>query len=222
MKVILTKGYSEMSAKAADILETQIKTKPNSFLVLASGKTPKKLYSLLTKAKLDFSKAKVFNLDELYNTNKYQNYFQKNLLSKINLKKSNIHLINGKTKNPEKECKSYESKLKKNRPDLTLLGVAANGHIAFNEPGSLKSTKTRLVDLAPETIKKNKAKQGLTIGISTILRSRKILLLASGKNKAKALHALIKGPQTSKWPVSFLKQHKNLTVIIDKAAGSLL
>lgn len=222
MKILQTKNHKELSQKAFQIVSNQIKTKPNTTLLLASGKTPKKLYKLLTKEKMDFSKTKIFTLDELYKTDSYKKYFQKHLLNKINIKKSNINLLNGKSKNPKKECQNYESKISKNRPDLAVLGIGINGHIAFNEPGSSKNLKTRLVTLLPKTIKKTKTKQALTIGVSTILKSKKIVLLASGKNKSKAIKDLIKEKQTPKLPASFLKNHKDFTLIIDKSAGSLI
>ena len=104
-----------------------------------------------------------------------------------------------------------------------ILGVGINGHIAFNEPGSLKESKTRLVELTPETKKINKTnKKALTMGISTILSARKLLLLASGKFKAEAIKHLIKGKVSRKCPVSFLKNHKNLIVIVDRDAASLV
>ena len=214
MRTILTKNKKELSRKAFQIISKQIQTKPTSTLLLASGKTPKKLYKLLTKSKLNFSKIKIFNLDEFYKTNKYKKYFQKNLLKKININKLNIHLLNGKTKNPKQECKNYETKLSKNKPDITILGIGTNNHIAFNKPGSKKTSRTRLVKI--------KRKQALTVGISTILKSKKILLLASGRNKAKAIYNLIKEKPSSKFPATFLKNHKNFTLIIDKKAGSLI
>lgn len=223
-----------MSEKAAEIIIRGINKKPYSVLGFATGKTPLGLYKLLVKAykknKVDFSKIKAFNLDEYYPIRKYDkrsfyHYMFMNLFNHINIKKENINLLNGETKNPKKECEDYENKIKKNPIDLQILGVSTNGHIGFNEPGSLKESKTRLIGLFPETIKKNKIKnikKGLTIGISTIMKSRKIILLASGKNKAEVIKYLIKCKSDSCCPVSFLKNHKNLIVIVDKGAGSLI
>ena len=217
MKTIKVKNHKELSEESFQVISNQIKKKPSSTLLIASGKTPKELYKKLTKSKLNFSKIKIFNLDEIYKTNTYKNYFHKNLLNKINIKKSNIHLINGKTKNPKQECNLYEKKLNKNKPDLTILGIGTNSHIAFNEPGSKKSSKTRLIFL-----QNKKKQQAITVGISTILKSKKILLLASGKKKKEAIKNLIKQTPSPKFPATLLKSHKDFTLIIDKTAGSLI
>jgi glucosamine-6-phosphate deaminase len=232
MKLIKVKNYRELSKKAFDIVIKEISRKPSLVIGFPTGKTPIGLYKNLIKAyknkEVDFSKIKVFNLDEYYpvkdnDKKSYRHYMFKRLFNKINVKKENINLLNGNTKNPEKECRDYENKIKKNPIDIQILGIGVNGHIGFNEPGSGFNSKTRLVNLAPETIKRNKyLDKGITIGISTIMNSKKILLLASGKNKAKAVLGLVKGKISEDLPASFLRKHKNLIVIIDKKAGSLL
>ncbi|MFH1710832.1 MAG: glucosamine-6-phosphate deaminase [Nanoarchaeota archaeon] len=229
MKIIMTKNYVELSEKAAEILISEIKKKPNIVVGFATGKTPLKLYSLLAKSNLNFSKIKTFNLDELYPIKKsdkqsYDYYMHKNLFNKININPENINLLNGNFKNPGKECREYEGKIRKNPIDVQILGLGVNGHIAFNEHGAEKTSKTRLVELSKETIKINKTKntKALTMGISTILKAKKIILLASGKSKAEAIKHLIEGKEDENWPVSFLRGHKNLIVVIDKEAGSLL
>lgn len=225
MKIIRVKNYKELSKKAADIVINQIKIKPNSTIGLATGKTPLGLYKNLVgaykKKKISFSKIKTFSLDEFYpikKTNKksYNYYLFHNFFNKIDAKKENIVLLDGEIKNYEKECKEYEKKIRKNPIDLQILGIGENGHIAFNEPGSDYNSKTRLVQL---THLKGK---GLTIGISTILKSKKIILLASGNKKAKAIFGLIKGKINKNCPASFLRRHKNIFVIIDKKASFLI
>jgi glucosamine-6-phosphate deaminase len=225
MKLIKVKNYQELSKKASEIIINEIKDKPNLTLGFATGKTPIGMYKNLViahkKKKIDFSKIKAFSLDEFYpikKTNKksYYYYLFSKLFNKINIKKKNINLLNGNSKNHIKECREYEDKIKKNPIDLQILGIGVNGHIGFNEPGSELNSKTRLVKL---THLKGK---GLTIGISTIMKSRKLLLLASGEKKAKAIQGLIKGKISKNCPASFLRRHKNIIVIIDKNAGSLL
>lgn len=225
MKIIKVKNYKEMSERASELVIKDVKRKPNIVLGLATGKTPLKSYKLLVKAyknkKIDFSKVKTFNLDEYYpiskkNKKSFYYYMHKNLFDKVNIKKQNINLLNGSAKNCKKECKNYEKKLNKSKIDIQILGVGQNGHIAFNEPGSEKNSKTRLVEL---THIRGKA---LTMGVSTILKSKKIILLASGKKKAEAIRRLVKGKEDENWPVSYLKKHKNLTVILDEKAGSRL
>ena len=128
----------------------------------------------------------------------------------------------------KKECKNYENLLKRNPINIMILGVGVNSHIAFNEPGSNLNSKTRLIKLSRRTIKsnfknkKNHPAKALTIGIKNILAAKKVLLLASGKEKEKAINNLIKNKPNKKFPVTFLKKHKNLTLILDKEAAKLL
>lgn len=223
MKFFRVKNYDEMSDRAFEIVVKQIKKKPNSVLVLASGKTPKDLYRRLSDShknrKLDFSKVRIFNLDEFYPIKKsdkrsFYYYFQKNLVEKVNLRKENVCLFNGEANNSEKECRDYERKIKKIGIDLAVVGVGKNGHIAFNEPGSSINSKARVVELKHKSVKK----KAMTLGVSNILSSKKILFLASGSSKKKAVSKLLNNRVDKGWPVSFLKKHKNLIVVLDEKA----
>jgi glucosamine-6-phosphate deaminase len=225
MKIIKTKNYKELSKKAAEIVIDEILRKPSLTIGFATGKTPRGMYKNLVKGyrkkKVDFSKIKTFNLDEYYPLKKNDKrscryYMFRHLFDKINVKKENINFLNGTLKNFKKECKDYENKIKKTPIDIQILGLGINGHIGFNEPGSDFNSKTRLVEL---THIKGKA---LTMGISTIIKSKKIILLASGKKKAKAVWGLVKEKIDKNLPASFLRKNKNLFVIIDEKAGSLL
>jgi len=232
MRIIKTKNYNELSDKASKIIINEILRKPNIVIGFATGKTPLGTYKNLVKeykkGNVDFSRIKTFNLDEYYSLKKndkksYHYYMFKNLFDSINVRKENINLLDGTSKNFKKECKDYEYKIKRNPINIQILGIGTNGHIGFNEPGSNFNSKTRLVDLAPETLKENKyLKKALTIGISTIIKSKKIILLAFGKKKAKAVLGLVKGKIDKNLPASFLRKNKNLLVIIDREAGSLL
>lgn len=225
MKIIKVKGYEELSKKASEIVLKEIKENPHLTIGFATGKTPLGLYKKLVKAYrrniVDFSNIKTFNLDEYYpikksNKRSYYYYMFSKLFNKINVRKENIRLLNGESKDPVKECKDYEHYIKDNPIDIQILGIGTNGHIGFNEPGSRLDSKTRLVNL---THIKGKA---LTMGISTILKSKKIILLASGKKKAKATFGLVKGEVNTNCPASFLRKHKNITIIIDEKASFLL
>jgi glucosamine-6-phosphate deaminase len=124
-------------------------------------------------------------------------------------------LLDSETPNPDKESRAHEKIAR--RADVLILGVGSNGHIAFNEPRSSFSSKTRLVNLSYDTLKRiNMIKDALTIGVSTILSAKKIILLASGYNKSKAIRHLLKAKKSNIWPISALKRHKNLIVILDK------
>ncbi len=232
MKIIKIKDYKEMSKKACEIILEDILKKPSLTIGFATGATPLGLYREMIRAykkkEVDFSKIKSFNLDEYYpieknNKDSYYYYMFKNLFNKINIKNSNINLLNGNSKRIKKECDDYENKIKKNPIDIQILGVGVNGHIGFNEPGSSFSSKTRLVELAPETIgKKKRTKKALTMGVGTIRSAKKIIVLACGKNKEKAIRSLVKGKKDNGFPISFLKNHKNLVLIVDNKAAGLL
>lgn len=244
MLIIITKDYKELSKRAAELVLEEILKKPNLVLGLPTGETPLGMYKLLVKSyqnknkdkKTDFSKITFFNLDEYYplrktDKNSYYSFMHDNFFSHVNVKKSNINILDSESKNPKKDCRLYEKKIKKNPIDLQILGAGINGHIGFNEPGSDFNSKTRLINLTENTKKRNSRffknidqvpKSALTMGISTIMSAKKIILLASGKNKANAIKRLVERPVDKNYPISFLKKHKNLIVIIDKSAGSLL
>lgn len=228
MKIITVKNYNEMSKRSAEILIKEIDRKPNLTVGFATGKTQLGFYKKLVKSKKDFSKIKSFNLDEFYPIKKtdkksYYYYMHKNFFDKINIKKSNIGLLNGNARDYKKECKCYENKIKRDPIDIQFLGLGENGHIAYNEPGSKYNSKTRLVKLTDSTMKRKKGpKNGLSMGIKTILSAKKIVLLASGKKKSKAVKCMIKGKIGESCPASFLRKHKNVIVIVDKKASYLL
>jgi glucosamine-6-phosphate deaminase len=240
MLIIETKDYNELSKRSAELLINEISKKPKITIGFATGITPLGMYSEIVKEykkkKVDFSKVTSFNLDEYYfikskDKNSFSYYMFSNLFNKINIKKQNINLLNGETIDPEKECINYEKKIENNPIDVQILGVGVNGHIGFNEPGTDKNSKTHLVRLTKETIKQNSKflkkpsdmpTHALTMGISTIMSSKKIILFASGLDKAKAVKCLIKGPINPNYPVSFLKKHKNIVVILDKDAARLI
>ena len=167
MEIIRVNNHKELSEKAGRIIINEILEKPNITIGFATGATPLGLYKELVKAykkkKINFSKVKSFNLDEYYPIKKtdkksYYHYMFNNLFNHVNIKKKNLNLLNGETKNSEKECKNYETKIKKNPIDVQILGVGANGHIAFNEPGSTFNYKTREYELTRQ-------KKALTMGI---------------------------------------------------------
>lgn len=235
MRIIKAKDYKEMSKIASEIIIQGIKKKPNLVVGFASGKTPRGLYKELVKlhkkGRINFSKVKAFELDEYYPVKKNDKrsfyFFLDRFFKQMGIKESDRNFLNGEAKNPVSECRSYEEKIKKNPIDVMILGVGVNGHIAFNEPGTDANSKIRVINLSKDTIKRNSSSKrvpvrALTIGIGTILKSKKIILLASGKEKAEAVKHLIKGKMSKNWPVSFLKKHKDLTVIIDKEAGTLV
>ena len=241
MRVIVCRDSDEMSRTAAQIFAERIRKKPNIVLGLATGGTPVKMYKELIRVHkeegLDFSKVVTFNLDEYLGISpdhdqSYRFFMDTNLFNHINIKKANTHVLNGKAKDPAAECKSYEDAINNaGGIDIQLLGIGANGHIAFNEPGSAKDSRTRVVDLTPKTIEDNARffasindvpKQALSMGNGTILEAREIVLIADKASKADAISKSIEGPVTEQVPASLLQTNKNATFVVDKDAASKL
>jgi glucosamine-6-phosphate deaminase len=241
MRVIVCKDSEEMSRVAAQIFADRIRKKPNCVLGLATGGTPVKMYKELIRMckeeKLDFSKVISYNLDEYLGLSgdhdqSYRYFMNDNLFNHVNIKKENTHVLNGRAKDAAAECKAYEEAIKKaGGIDIQLLGIGSNGHIAFNEPGSPKNSRTRVVDLTQKTIEDNARffaskddvpRKALSMGNGTILEAREIVLIADKTSKADAIAKSIEGPVTEQVPASLLQPHKNVTFVIDKDAASKL
>ncbi|KHO62282.1 MULTISPECIES: glucosamine-6-phosphate deaminase [Thermoanaerobacter] len=241
MKVIITVNYDEMSKKAAEIVKKQIKEKPNTVLGLATGSTPlgmyKHLIEMYKKGEIDFSNVITFNLDEYIGLSpdhpqSYHYFMFHNFFNHINIKKENVHIPNGIAEDLEEECRKYDEEIEKaGGIDLQILGIGVNGHIGFNEPEESIETKTHVVTLTEDTINANKRffksaeevpRKAITMGLGSIMKAKKIVLLASGKNKAEAIKETIKGQLTTKVPATVLALHPDVTIIIDKEAASLI
>ncbi len=252
MDIIVKESYEEMSKCAADIIANFIKSKPSCVLGLATGSTPIGTYRELIKMHregLDFSQVKTFNLDEYFGIGidlskpyemdqSYARFIYEELLKHVNIKKENIYIPDGLTKEPEKFCQWYEDMIKKaGGIDLQLLGIGVNGHIGFNEPGTPFSSRTRVVPLTEQTVddnyesfyrKANIKKEdmphfAITMGIGTILEAKQLLMIASGKKKAKVIAEALQGPVTTKVPASALQIFNGkVTVVLDKEAASEL
>jgi len=242
MRFIITKNYQTLSKLAAEYVIKQIGKKPKSVLSLATGQTPVNFYHELVKAykkkQVDFSQVKTFNLDEYLglakeNKHSYHYYMYNNFFKLVNLRKENIYIPDGKAKDLKKECQNYEQAIKRNGGiDLAVLGLGQDGHLAFNEPGSSFTSKTRVVKLALSTRLANAKffnkhirlvpERAITMGLATILPAKNILLLAAGGEKAEIVAKAFKGKVTMKVPASVLQTHQRVTVILDReAAGKL-
>jgi len=241
MKVLVEKNYDKMSKKAAYLVKQQINERSDSVLGLPTGSTPLKMYEELVdmynKGDIDFSKVTTFNLDEYYGLSadhpqSFHSYMYENFFNHINIKEKNIHILNGKTENIKKECEEYEIKIEKaGGIDLQILGIGPNGHIGFNEPSKSLKDKTHLVKLSEETreansrffnSKKEVPKKALTMGISTILKADKIIIMAAGENKASAINKTLSGQIDTCTPSTLLQTHPNVTVIVDQKAAIYL
>jgi len=241
IKVLITKNYDELSEKAAKIIADAIRNKPNLVLGLATGGTPVGCYRELVRMhkeeKLDFSRVVTFNLDEYIglpptHPQSYRYFMNENLFNHVNIRMENTHIPDGMTDDPQKTCEEFEKAIETaGGIDLQLLGIGANGHIAFNEPGSPFNSRTRVVEISEQTRKDNARffqsidevpRQAISMGIGTIMEARKIVLLASGARKADAVAKSVKGPITEEVPASILQKHPNCTFILDEAAASKL
>lgn len=239
MRVILCDNYEEVSKAATKLVESQINLKPNCVLGLATGSTPVGMYKMLIEkckdGELDFSKVTTFNLDEYYpisrdNNQSYYYFMNENLFNEINIKKENIHIPNGEARDVEAECEEYEKMIEEaGGIDLQILGIGQNGHIGFNEPDENLNSKTHVTGLTESTIKANSRffdsiedvpTKALTMGIATILKSRKIILMACGIEKSDAVAELLTDDIKTDNPATMLKVHPDVVLICDKDAYS--
>ena len=239
MKLYKAKDYADMSRKAANILSAQVIMKPNCVLGLATGSTPEGVYRQLVewynKGDLDFSEVISVNLDEYQgltqdNDQSYYYFMNHHFFSHVNIKKENTYLPNGMAEDAQAECKRYNEVIKSvGGIDMQLLGIGANGHIGFNEPDEVFGKETNLVKLTDSTIEANSRffknkdevpKYAFSMGIKTIMQSKKILLVANGEAKADALYKALYGPITPSVPASILQLHNNVIVVADEAALS--
>ena len=241
MIIYEAKDYKDMSRKAANIISAQIIMKPNCVLGLATGSTPIGTYEQLVewyhKGDLDFSKVTSVNLDEYRgleksNDQSYDYFMHEHLFDKVNIHPENVNLPDGMAEDAEKECKRYEELIRSlGGVDLQLLSLGHNGHIGFNEPGAAFEKETHCVNLTERTIEANKRffasaddvpKQAFTMGIKTIMQAKKILVIASGEDKAEILKEAFFGPVTPAVPASSLQLHNNVIVVGDQAVLSKL
>ena len=237
MRVIVCDNYEELSLRAATLVSSQIILKPDSVLGLATGSTPIGLYNNLVKmyeaGELDFSEITTFNLDEYYHIKKsnpqsYDYFMNEHLFSKINIDRTKTHIPNGETDNPQKECENYENLIKQSGGvDLQILGIGQNGHIGFNEPDACLNSFTHLTNLTENTINANSRffgedeeipTQAITMGISTILKAKKIVLLANGASKNRVVSELLNDEINTSIPATMLKTHPDVVLICDKEA----
>ncbi|MFJ5771877.1 glucosamine-6-phosphate deaminase [Psychrobacillus sp. NPDC093180] len=232
MRWIEVDTYQEMSLKAADCFEQQLLQKPDSVLGLATGGSPIGFYEEFVKRYkqrvFSFSQVKTFNLDEYVGVSpadvtSYHSYMEKHLFSQVDIEKNDIHIPNGLAPNLQEECVRYEqSILQSGGIDLQLLGIGVNGHIGFNEPGTSFQSKTHVVTLAEDTRAANSiyfsSKQevpeyAISMGIETIMQAKKIILLAFGEQKMRAIERLKQESISEDFPASRLKEHPNVTII---------
>src|SRR6267378_7420389 len=239
MEVVVQKTPAEMSAAAAREVANVLNAKPNAVLGMATGSTPLGLYQELVrlhkKGELDFSHVTTFNLDEyvglpITHAQSYHHFMHEHLFRHVNIPAQNIHIPSGTTTNYRAFCAWYEARIKEcGGIDLQILGIGTDGHVGFNEPGSSLSSRTRLKTLSKQTIDDNARffdrradvpVYAITMGVGTILDAHKLVLVASGSSKAKAVAQAVEGPVTSMVTASALQLHRDAVVIVDEAAAA--
>ena len=241
MRLQVLENYKEMSVKAASIVASQVILKPNSNLGLATGSTPLGMYDNLVemyeKNLVDFEKVVTFNLDEYVglaadHPQSYNYYMFDNFFDMVNVSQDNINIPSGIEDDLDQVCKNYDQKIENyGGIDLQVLGIGKNGHIGFNEPDNKLRTSTHIVELTDETINDNSRffdsiddvpKKAISMGMSSIMKAKKILLLASGEQKAEAIQKAINGEITTEHPASLLQLHSDVTILVDKDAAKLI
>ncbi|WP_088032471.1 glucosamine-6-phosphate deaminase [Evansella clarkii] len=238
MKIIRVKDYNEMSKTAAELFFTKIKERPSLHLGLATGGTPVGMYEKLTEmlrsSTVSTGSLKIFNLDEYAglpqnDPNSYFSFMKKHVYNPWGLKADQCFIPDGTAKNLEEECRRYEALLDEHGVDIQLLGAGENGHIGFNEPGTPFHSETHVEKLKNTTREANARffpsleevpTHAVTMGISSILKAKEIVLIASGEAKAEAINSLVNSAMTEEWPITALQQHPEVTVIVDEAAAA--
>ena len=241
MQVKIVENYEQMSREAANIFADVIADNKKCVIGLATGDTPIGLYNCMIEdhksGKIDFSEVRSVNLDEYYpiapdNDQSYRYFMNKNLFDNVNIDKKNTYVPDGLAKDPDLFCKEYEEIIDAlGGIDIQVLGIGRNGHVGFNEPNDALWATTHFTALTESTIKANSRffadendvpKHAITMGLKSIFKARKIVVLASGEEKAEAVKNMLSGNISTQCPASLLCLHTDVVVICDKAAYSLV
>ncbi|MFE7504604.1 glucosamine-6-phosphate deaminase [Promicromonospora sp. NPDC057488] len=240
MEVVIAPA-AELARLAADAVEGLLRSNPETVLGLATGSSPLAVYDeLATRHKdgLSFARARAFMLDEYVGLSadhpeRYRNVIEKEFAARVDLPAGAVQGPDGLASDLPAACAAYEQAITDaGGVDLQILGIGTDGHIAFNEPGSSLASRTRIKTLTKQTREDNARFFGgsvddvprhcLTQGLATIMSARHLVLLASGRAKAEAVHQLVEGPVSAMWPATIMQLHPHATVLVDDAAASRL
>ena len=241
MKIYQEKDYDALSRRAANLISAEVIRKPDCVLGLATGSTPVGTYRQLSawnqKGDFSFKDVRTVNLDEYLglpptHDQSYRYFMQENLFDKIDIPFEHTHVPDGMAADPEQGCRRYDELVRSlGYADLQLLGLGRNGHIGFNEPGDCFRKETHVVELTQNTIEANARffeneaavpKKAITMGIGCIMAARRVLLVASGANKAEAVYRTVCGPITPQCPASILQLHNDVVIVGDEEALSMV
>ena len=239
-KISICENYDEVSKEAFKVMKP-ILEKENPVLGLATGSSPVGLYKEMIKDHKEngtsYKNVLTWNLDEYVglprnHEQSYWTFMHENLFNHIDIPDENVHVPVGESSDEEQECVNYEESMKGHTVDIQVLGIGSDGHIAFNEPGTPFDSLTHLMDLTEQTRSDNARffendidqvpTKAITMGLASIMRAKKIIVIATGANKADAVLGMLKGPKTTDCPASILQDHADVTVLLDKAAASKL
>ena len=243
MRLIIQESYSQLSQWAAAYIVKKINdfapTEEKPFILgLPTGSTPlgtyKELIKLHQSGKVSFKNVVTFNMDEYVglpedHPESYHSFMWNNFFKHVDIKAENVNILNGNAEDPEKECQRYEDKIKSyGGIHLFMGGIGPDGHIAFNEPGSSLTSRTRIKTLTQDTIIANSRffnndislvpKTSLTVGVGTIMDAKEVLILVNGHNKARALYQAVEGSVNHMWTISVLQMHPKGIIVCDDAA----
>jgi len=226
----------------AERIASSLADHPRQVLGLATGRTPVRLYhelgNLHAQGRADFSRVTTFNLDEFWgipasDPGSYRTFMEEHLFRRTSIAPEQVNFLNGGAADADAECARYDDAIARaGGIDLQLLGIGTNGHIGFNEPGRELASRTHRVALKESTRRSNASlfggdaarvpKEALSMGMGSILRAKRLVLIATGKSKAKCVERLVNGPITTKMPASFLQLHGAVEILLDSAAGALV
>jgi glucosamine-6-phosphate deaminase len=227
-------GPVKVSRRAAALIASLLRGRKPPTLLFAVGETMSPVYRELVRlhrvGRAPVTRARTFNLDELRvppeDPRSFRSYMERELFSKVRMPGKHVHFLRGDAGDPERECRRYEGELSRAVVDLALVGVGINGHVAYLEPGSAIAPRTTLVRLSASTRRRLAAagmravpREAMTVGIETLLAAMRILMVATGREKAAAVAAALEGPVTPRWPASFVSLHPGLTVLLDRDAA---
>jgi glucosamine-6-phosphate deaminase len=242
MEVVISTTPDEAGRLAADAISELVQRRPAAVLGVATGSSPLIIYDevgrRVAQGSLSLARTRAFMLDEYVglpadHPQRYWNVIKGEFIEKVDIDPSQVFGPDGLAPDLERACEAYEEAIANTGGvDLQILGIGTDGHIAFNEPGSSLASRTRIKTLTSQTRRDNARFFGgdieavpqhcLTQGIGTILQARHIVLVASGRGKAEAVHQLVEGPVSAMWPATALQLHPHVTVLLDTAAASRL
>jgi glucosamine-6-phosphate deaminase len=240
VRVRILNSEGAVARAVATRVTSLVAGRPDAVLGLPTGRTPVMLYAELrarhARGQVDFARVSTFNLDEFWrlpasHPASYRKFMDDHLFTHVNLAHRRIHFLNGMASDAEVECARYEKAIQRaGGLDLLILGIGGNGHIGFNEPAAELTSDTHLARLAPGTRRSNAAlfdgrvsavpPEALSMGVGTILRSRSVILVATGASKASVVRGMIHGRVTPRLPASFLQLHGDVELVLDRAAAA--